>query len=132
MLFNLKVDIKLKKQEVVFDTVICSFDLVFDNAAFKDWQVNKKFKNVICRRTVVETPVLDVFWQVLLGVGTLDREKNQRRYISYPPPLLYLCVHLRKILTFKDKKIPSLTVTFMSLFLVYQSFPVIKFSFLIM
>jgi len=48
MLFNLKVDIKLKKQEVVFDTVICSFDLVFDNAAFKDWQVNKKLKNVIC------------------------------------------------------------------------------------
>ena len=79
MLFNLKVDIKLKKQEVVFDTVICSFDLVFDNAAFKDWQVNKKFKNVICRRTVVETPVLDVFWQVLLGVGTLDCEKNQMR-----------------------------------------------------
>jgi hypothetical protein len=79
MLFNLKVDIKLKKQEVVFDTVICSFDLVFDNAAFKDWQVNKKLKNVIRRRTVVETPVLDVFWQVLLGVGTLDCEKNQRR-----------------------------------------------------
>jgi hypothetical protein len=38
-LFDLKVDIKLKKQEVVFDTVICSFDLAFDNAAFRDWQV---------------------------------------------------------------------------------------------
>jgi hypothetical protein len=38
-LFAHKVDIKLKKQEVVFDTVICSFDLTFDNGAFKDWQV---------------------------------------------------------------------------------------------
>jgi hypothetical protein len=44
MLFNLKVDIKLKKQEVVFDTVICSFDLVFDNAAFMDWQVNESHR----------------------------------------------------------------------------------------
>ncbi len=25
---------KLKKQEVVFDTVVCTFDLEFDNSAF--------------------------------------------------------------------------------------------------
>jgi guanylate cyclase len=34
-LFNLKVDIKLQKQEVLFDTVICTYDLKFDNGAYK-------------------------------------------------------------------------------------------------
>lgn len=34
-LFNLKVSIKLIKTEVVFDTVICVYDLEFDNAPYK-------------------------------------------------------------------------------------------------
>ena len=34
-LFGLKVDMKLNKQEVLFDTVICTYDLKFDNAAYK-------------------------------------------------------------------------------------------------
>ena len=33
-LFKLKVDIKLQKQEVLFDTVICTYDLKFDNGAY--------------------------------------------------------------------------------------------------
>ena len=34
-LFKLKVDMKLQKQEVLFDTVICTYDLKFDNSAYK-------------------------------------------------------------------------------------------------
>ena len=34
-LFNLKVEIKLQKQEVLFDTVICTYALEFDNSAYK-------------------------------------------------------------------------------------------------
>ena len=34
-LFKLKVDMKLQKQEVLFDTVICTYDLKFDNGAYK-------------------------------------------------------------------------------------------------
>ena len=34
-LFDLKVEMKLQKQEVLFDTVICTYDLKFDNTAFK-------------------------------------------------------------------------------------------------
>ena len=33
-MFKLKVDIKLQKQEVVFDTVVSTFNLTFDNSAF--------------------------------------------------------------------------------------------------
>jgi len=36
LLYNLKVDMKLAKQEVLFDTVICTYNLEFDNKAFKD------------------------------------------------------------------------------------------------
>jgi hypothetical protein len=50
-LFAHKVDIKLKKQEVVFDTVICSFDLNFDNAAFRDWQVLSCFHYLAMHRS---------------------------------------------------------------------------------
>ena len=34
-LFKLKVDMKLQKQEVLFDTVICTYDLKFDNGAYR-------------------------------------------------------------------------------------------------
>ena len=34
-LFKLKVEMKLQKQEVLFDTVICTYDLKFDNGAYK-------------------------------------------------------------------------------------------------
>ena len=33
-LFKLDVKMKLRKQEVIFDTVVCTFDLQFDNSAF--------------------------------------------------------------------------------------------------
>ena len=36
LLYNLKVEMKLAKQEVLFDTVICTYNLEFDNKAFKD------------------------------------------------------------------------------------------------
>ena len=34
--FGQRVEIALKKQEVVFDTVICSFMLTFDNSAYTE------------------------------------------------------------------------------------------------
>ncbi|XP_059085656.1 soluble guanylate cyclase 88E-like isoform X1 [Tigriopus californicus] len=35
--FGHRMDIQLKKQEVVFDTVICTFDLFFDNSPYSEW-----------------------------------------------------------------------------------------------
>ena len=34
MLFSQKIEMKLKKTEVVFDTVISTYDLTFDNSAY--------------------------------------------------------------------------------------------------
>ena len=34
VLFSQKIEMKLKKTEVVFDTVISSYDLTFDNSAY--------------------------------------------------------------------------------------------------
>ena len=34
-LYKLKIDMKLLKQEVLFDTVICTYHLDFDNNAYK-------------------------------------------------------------------------------------------------
>ncbi len=35
--FGQRIEIALKKQEVVFDTVICHFELQFDNSAYTNW-----------------------------------------------------------------------------------------------
>ena len=35
-LYKLKIDMKLLKQEVLFDTVICTYHLDFDNKAYKE------------------------------------------------------------------------------------------------
>ena len=35
-LYKLKIDMKLLKQEVLFDTVVCTFNLEFDNKAYKE------------------------------------------------------------------------------------------------
>ena len=37
-LFKLPITMKITKQEVLFDTVIVTYDLMFDNTAFKKWQ----------------------------------------------------------------------------------------------
>ena len=37
-LFKLPIQMKITKQEVLFDTVIVTYDLQFDNTAFKKWQ----------------------------------------------------------------------------------------------
>ena len=37
-LFKLPIQMKITKQEVLFDTVIVTYDLHFDNTAFKKWQ----------------------------------------------------------------------------------------------
>ena len=36
MLFSQKIEMKLKKTEVVFDTVISTYDLTFDNSAYTE------------------------------------------------------------------------------------------------
>ena len=35
-LYKLKIDMKLLKQEVLFDTVICTYHLEFDNKAYRE------------------------------------------------------------------------------------------------
>ena len=35
--YGLQIGIKLEKQEVVFDTVICTFNLDFDNSSYQEW-----------------------------------------------------------------------------------------------
>ena len=37
-LFKTAITMKITKQEILFDTVIVTYDLQFDNAAFKRWQ----------------------------------------------------------------------------------------------
>ena len=36
VLFSQKIEMKLKKTEVVFDTVISTYDLTFDNSAYTE------------------------------------------------------------------------------------------------
>ena len=51
-LFDIKkLDIKLMKQEVVFDTVVCTFQLKFDNVAYKEWQES------VCKRKEASLPI---------------------------------------------------------------------------
>ena len=38
------ITIKLTKQEVLFDTVIVSYDLLFDNTAYKEWSARQAMR----------------------------------------------------------------------------------------
>ena len=67
------MDISLKKQEVVFDTVICTFELLFDNSPFTEWsqsQIDRKESSLPVRAGLIfEMFPFCILFQVRLKFG---------------------------------------------------------------